>query len=349
MGEVAKRTLPIIATEINSIKDQTRKLILCSSIEIGRRLMEAKALLPHGEWGKWLKESVDYSQSTANYLMRVFEEYGAGQTVLFGDNAKSQALGNLSYTQAVALLGVPTEEREQFIQDHDLDQMSTRELQAAIQELKKERERERERAEKAEERAQEQSARADQLATSLEESRTKAAAADDLEEENEALKAANKHLYETMENERTQAEIKVEKLRELIEQSKSTGSDSETVKQLETALAEARQQVAELTEKINTPVTVEAAVVFKIPEDVERELAELREKAKRLEGQAPSASKPQDAAALKYSIYFETVVSGFNNLLSALANIENQETKEKYAKAAMGLLGKMTERLENDM
>ncbi|WP_396391509.1 DUF3102 domain-containing protein [Desulfosporosinus shakirovi] len=40
-----------------------------------RGLTEAKALLKYGEWGKWLEESVDFSQSRANKLMRIFKEY----------------------------------------------------------------------------------------------------------------------------------------------------------------------------------------------------------------------------------------------------------------------------------
>jgi len=98
------RTPQLIAIEINSIKEQTRKQVLFNSIEIGKRLAEAKIMLGHGEWGGWLKSYVDYSQSTANNLMRIFTDYGSSQITLFCDNAKSQALGNLSYTQAVALL-----------------------------------------------------------------------------------------------------------------------------------------------------------------------------------------------------------------------------------------------------
>src|SRR5690554_982024 len=98
------RSAVVIAAEINQIKDQTRKMVLFNAIEIGRRLVEAKQYVSHGEWGQWLQESVDFSQSTANNLMRIFEEYGSNQMALFGDNAKSEVLGNLSYTQAVALL-----------------------------------------------------------------------------------------------------------------------------------------------------------------------------------------------------------------------------------------------------
>lgn len=133
---IMNRTPEVIAIEINSIKEQTRKTLLYNSIEIGRKLVEAKALVSHGEWGKWLAESVDYSTSTANNLMRIFEEYGGDQITLLGDNLKSQAFGNLNYSQAVELLGLPAEEREIFVKENNVEEMSTRELKKAIKELK---------------------------------------------------------------------------------------------------------------------------------------------------------------------------------------------------------------------
>ncbi|WP_419874345.1 DUF3102 domain-containing protein [Candidatus Pristimantibacillus sp. PTI5] len=136
MTQLTTRTTLIIAAEINSIKDQTRQIMLQSSIEIGRRLTEAKLMLPHGEWGGWLEDTVQYSHSTANNLMKIFEEYGWDQLTLFGDNAKSQAIGNLSYTQAVALLALSAEEREQFVEENKVEDMSSRELQKMIKEKK---------------------------------------------------------------------------------------------------------------------------------------------------------------------------------------------------------------------
>lgn len=131
------RTPEVIAAEINSIKEQTRKVVLYNSIEIGRKLVEAKELVPHGEWGNWLEEAVDYSKSTANNLMKIFEEYGSAQITLLDDNLKSQAFGNLNYSQAVLLLGLPSEDREKFVEDNKVDEMSTRELKKAIADLKK--------------------------------------------------------------------------------------------------------------------------------------------------------------------------------------------------------------------
>lgn len=136
MNEISiSRTPNLIAAEINGIRQQTIKMVLYNSIEIGRRLTEAKEIVNHGEWGNWLKE-VEYSKSTANNLMKIFQEYGAEQISLLGDNAKLQAFGDLSYSKAVLLLGVPGEEREDFIKDNKVNEMTSRELKDTIDKLK---------------------------------------------------------------------------------------------------------------------------------------------------------------------------------------------------------------------
>ncbi|MET4562773.1 putative nucleic acid-binding Zn-ribbon protein [Lysinibacillus parviboronicapiens] len=74
-----------------------------------------------------MKENVEYSQSTANNLMQIHTEY----------SANSQVLGNLSYTKAVALLGIDAEEREAFVQENNVEELSSRELQKVIKEKQK--------------------------------------------------------------------------------------------------------------------------------------------------------------------------------------------------------------------
>ncbi|OLN27461.1 Protein export cytoplasm protein SecA ATPase RNA helicase [Desulfosporosinus metallidurans] len=124
----------MIAAEINTIRHQAGKILLAGAIEIGRPLKEAKDLLPYGEWGKWLKESVSYSQRTAERLMQFCEEYG---TKLLASpdsdgNPNSSPVTNLTYTQALILLGIPEEEREEFIAEHDVETMTKLELQQAV-------------------------------------------------------------------------------------------------------------------------------------------------------------------------------------------------------------------------
>jgi len=116
------RPIEVIETEINFYKQQTATGI----IEIGKRLIEAKAQLQHGEWGKWLSEKVEFSQDTANKFMKVANEM-----------SNSDALRNLNQTKIFALLSIPQEEREQFIIDNKASELTTRQLQEAIR-LKKE-------------------------------------------------------------------------------------------------------------------------------------------------------------------------------------------------------------------
>lgn len=124
----------IIAAEINVIKDNAKRVMISSAIEIGRRLVEAKSVVGHGDWMKWLEEKVDYSQSTANNLMKLYQEYGTGEVNLFDNWTNSEAFGKLSYTQHLALLALPFGERAEFAETHQVADMSTRELEKAIRE-----------------------------------------------------------------------------------------------------------------------------------------------------------------------------------------------------------------------
>lgn len=131
------RTPDIIAAEILQLKESTCKIVINYAIEIGRRLCEAKSMLATGLWSSWLTDTVDYSQRTAENLMRIYKEYGDAQGQLFGGGSKSQALANLNYTQAVALLQIPAEEREEFAASVNAAKLSSRELAEAIKQKQK--------------------------------------------------------------------------------------------------------------------------------------------------------------------------------------------------------------------
>lgn len=129
-----ERTIGMVTMEIKTLQKQAQQVVLGYAIEIGRRLTEAKQMLPHGAWGPWLRDEVNYSKSTANNFMRIFDEYGADQQSLFGPEAKSQTLGNLPYTKALRLLAIPEEEREEFVESNRVEELSTRELDKLIKE-----------------------------------------------------------------------------------------------------------------------------------------------------------------------------------------------------------------------
>lgn len=123
-----------IVGEIKLITEQTKQVVLMATIEIGRRLTEAKSFVKHGQWSAWLKDRIDYSQRTANNFMRIYKEYGET-----GIAEKSQSIANLSYTHALALLDVPQEERAKFAEETNAKDMKIKELQEAIKKANAER------------------------------------------------------------------------------------------------------------------------------------------------------------------------------------------------------------------
>ena len=143
MGDNTKveivRTAEMIAGEINYIKQKATESMISYCIEIGQRLTEAKGIVPHGEWTQWLRDNVDYSQSKAEQLIRVAEEYGDEQINLITGKSKSETFRGIGFSQALALLALPEPERESFVETHDMESMSVRAVQDEIKAIKAER------------------------------------------------------------------------------------------------------------------------------------------------------------------------------------------------------------------
>ena len=114
---VEGRTIEVITGEILDAKRVGGEAILT----IGRCLIEAKDMLSHGEWLPWLTERVEFSPRTAQNFMRLAREW-----------SNTQTLADLGASKALALLALPPEEREQFMTDNNVIDMSARQLEQAI-------------------------------------------------------------------------------------------------------------------------------------------------------------------------------------------------------------------------
>ena len=130
---VAVRSIEIVTAEIHTIRDNVARVFMEGVVQIGRRLEEAKQLVPQGEWLGYLDKELGYKPSTAQNYMRIAREIGDGQIGLSG-KTPSDFFGNLGYSQLLPLLGLPEEEREQLAEEHDLAGMSSREIQALVKE-----------------------------------------------------------------------------------------------------------------------------------------------------------------------------------------------------------------------
>ena len=123
----AERDIEAVTAEIIQLKQDAGSAIL----GIGQRLIEAKAMLSHGEWLPWLEERVEFSESSAQRFMKLAREWRNPSTL--------QVLGA---SKALTLLALPPEERDVFIEEthvvngeeKHVQDMSARELKKALQE-----------------------------------------------------------------------------------------------------------------------------------------------------------------------------------------------------------------------
>ena len=257
-----QRDIKTVTIEIRMITQRAQRLILESAIEIGRRLTEAKGMLPHGEWGRWLSEEVSFSQSTAGNLMRIYEEYAADQLTLDGAIANSQTIGNLSYTKALKLLALPAEERESFVKEHHAEELSVRELDKLIRERDekaKEAERLQKELQSAEQETQNAIREAEKSAQEAQTAKSAAKTAEEAQNElavrvssleaslkkaNEAKKKASERLKALQEN----PEIPPEALERMQKQAQEE-AEKAAAEKLEQQLAESKEELHRLTEE----------------------------------------------------------------------------------------------------
>lgn len=88
-------------------------------IEIGKRLIEIKKELGHGQWLPFIENELGYSRTTASNLIKVGEEFG---------NYKLTC--NLPRQKVFELLSLPIEKREDFIKKSDIEDNTVCELKA---------------------------------------------------------------------------------------------------------------------------------------------------------------------------------------------------------------------------
>lgn len=275
------RTVETVTLEIRTLQRQAQQIMLGYAVEIGRRLEEVKAILPHGQWGDYLKNEVDYSQSTANNFMRIYREYGAAQQSLFGGEAKSQAFANLTYTKALRLLAIPNEEeREQFMVEHDVEGMSNRELDKAL----KEREEALEAAAAAQDEAQGARREADRLREEL---------ADQAQVYKAKLTAADVETTEANRKAR-EAQEALDKQREKAQRLQDALNEANTA--ATTAEAEHTKMLQELEELRNRPAETDTEAVEAARKAAIEEMTGKVDKAKEAKKKAEEKRKEAEAA-----------------------------------------------------
>lgn len=316
----------IIAADVRQIVFNTRAVAIGNSIEIGRRLCRAKELVPHGAWGTWLKERVEFSERQAQNFMKVYNERDSLHKLLFA-SSNPQTPADLSLTKALQLLTIPAEEREEFVEQNNALEMSSRELAQAI----KERDEARQDACRAWEQVEENR-------LTLEDAEAqKKASLEYAERAREQVESAIKRAEEA-EAARDTAKAKQEKA--------VNAAVKKATKEVEANLAgltkeheEAKKALGELEKKVTeADANAKAAATeaeAKAREEAKAEADKLREHIADLERKVKAASNP---AVQKFGVYFEQFQQTFNVLLSTLAAIEDADLQGRFRAAITEVL-----------
>lgn len=296
-----QQRLHTLAAEVITIREQVKVYTFQAALLTGKRLMEAKALCPHGQWGGYLGE-VGYKERTAQTMMQLYEEYGEGM--------QAPAFADLTYTKALALLGVPKDEREQFAEENPVADMSTRELQKRVAELKAERDT-----------IEEESKRFREEYTELVHNIEKLTAQD---HESNAI-------MEEMRGRVTALTAQLETAKAQAAQPASTARDKEAMKKLKEALKAAQARIEKAEAEARAAAERPPATVVETkevtPPELMAELDRLREQAKKA---------PCEAVVLVRAAY-DGLIAAFDRVLPLLVRLgqEMPEEEVKY-RAAIG-------------
>lgn len=325
MNEIqTQRTPDIIGAEIRGLTQQAKTMTLWFGIEIGRRLTEAKEMLEHGQWLAYLKEQTEFSRSSAGRLMTLYKKYGAAQTSLFGAEANYPTLNNLSISNALRLLAVPEDEREEFAAEHDVEHMSARELD----ELIKQRDEAEQRAARAEEQVQQ--------------------AADGAAKADEQYQKAKQELHllrEKLGNAEAQKAAAEKELSELRDRPVEVAVevDEKAVEEAVT-LARAKNDAewAEKMAKVKNELSEAGLKAEKLKAKIKKAEEKAEEKAAELERLKKSQTLNDPNTAVFKQI-FEQVQEDFNKLHGSLLKVRasDPDTAQKLTAAVRALVDKM--------
>ena len=317
------RSPAVIAREINYIKTQTSGLLNAamaqanrSCFEIGKRLCEVKEIIGHGNWGDWLENNVSYSESTAQNLMKIYKEYGDEQIDMLTGKSKLEIFEKLNYSQMVAMFSLPEPERAEFVENHDMESLSTRDIQKLIRE-KQEAE---ERAEEAEREAERRIAEVKQLAGKQAEK-----AVDDAEKK--AAELARKASEEALKAARKKAE----------EAEKAAKAETEKVKKAQAEKEKAEKELSQLRLQMDTAKKAEPSeeTVRSIREEAEQKEKQEAETVLQatLQKEREKDAARQNPNALEINLLFgqlQVNVQQMSEKLKALKK-ENPEAGQKTA------------------
>lgn len=128
-----------LTAEVNVRYHQAEGLASMSAMmlaDAGRRLIEIKGRIPHGQFETWCADNLEFSKSKAEKMMKLAERV-ADENSLF---SKTETFTDIGISRVWALLAAPEEVAAEVIETNDVESMTVRELKAELARVKEEKE-----------------------------------------------------------------------------------------------------------------------------------------------------------------------------------------------------------------
>jgi hypothetical protein len=269
---------------------------------------------------EYVEKELDYSKRNAYRYIEISEGY----------NVTSMAqIGHLGMVKLLALSKIEEPQREEFLENNSVNEMTTKELQQAIKDRDK------------------AINEKDIYSSAMKKAEGLQFVSENLlRESKENAKEDIRKLKDLLKSEKEKSSEEIAKLQTFIGEAKASGNNEE-VERLQASLKEAQGdldssalRIDELEEQAKKPIdviTAEPVIIEKIPDAIAIELEELRNKS----GQ--NTTQP----VLKFKIYFEELQNVFRHELEVMDEIKKDypEMHGKCKNAISRLINEMSERL----
>ena len=318
---VPVRDINTITSEIRYIQNDVQQYAAQGALKIGERLCEAKELLGHGEFLPWIKDEFGWTDRTAQKLMAVYREFGDSQKSLFGPEINTKTYSDLPVSKLYLLISVPESEREDFVKENNVAEMSVREMEKLLREKKE-----------AEDESREAHAELDKLADKY------AALSVVASEQEKELKAAQADVSASIETAKKEAAAEAEKARRAAEKAQKA-AEAEAKKARDEAEA-AKKDLQQLRDNPEIPQ--------EIMDKLKAQFGKAAEEAEARAREAEAKLKVADPDVAMFKLHFDNLqktAASMAQLITKMKRSGNADMADKLSRAACAVLERAKEEL----
>jgi len=316
-----------LTAEVNVRYHQAEGLASMSAMmlaDAGRRLIEIKGRIPHGQFETWCADNLEFSKSKAEKMMKLAERV-ADENSLF---SKTETFTDIGISRVWALLAAPEEVAAEVIETNDVESMTVRELKAELARVKEEKE-------AAERKAEMIDHNNDDIRKELASMQRKLSETVTEEEFNEmqaAAQAQKEDLTKELSEAKAEAadiQAKLDKAKEDLNKQKAKQKDLEAAKD-----EEVQKSIEEAKTDIVKKAKDEAHAEFVADlEQNAKDIKQLQEEIERLEAER---AKLSNTALMEFKVYVDQLQDIYDKLNDMITE-ESLKDEELGAKMQMAL------------